>query len=115
MTSIIDIDSAGFQTEVLGSPGPVLVDYVREGCVWCDRLEPLVAAAAERHAGKLPVYRIDVGRYPDTAPGGGLRGTPTLAFFRNGKLVMSKTGMQAPAQLEVFLTHYLDPANTGLS
>ena len=94
---------------------PLLVEYMGADCVWCQRLEPVLTAAVERHAGRLRFVKIDVERYPEAKPTDTPRSIPTIALYRDGRLIMTKSGLIQRQQLDVFLNHWLDPSNEGLN
>jgi len=110
-----ELDAAGFADAIKAEGTPVLVEYVADHCIWCERLEPILTATVEKYQARLRIVKVNVQRYPQTAPAGGVRATPTLALYRGGRLIMSKSGMMQRAQLVSFLDHWLDPTNEGLS
>lgn len=112
--SLPEVDAEGLAA-ALASPVPlVLVDYVADHCIWCARLEPVLAAAARDYRNRVLMVKVHAERHPQTLPPGGLRATPTVALYRQGRFLISKSGMIQRAALAVFLDHWLDPANEGL-
>jgi len=111
---LAEVDTAGFRAALAGDK-PVLVDYVADHCVWCERIAPVLEAVLPEYRERLRAVKVNVQRHPDAAPPGGVRGTPTVALYRDGQLVMSKNGMMQRGQLVSFLDHWLDPANVGLA
>lgn len=112
--SLPSVDRAGLDAALADASRALLVEFMAPHCVWCQRLEPVLLAARAAFAERLQMLKVDVEQHPDARPEGVPRATPTLAVFRNGKLVMTKSGMLQRQQLDVFLNHWLDPANEGL-
>jgi len=88
-----------FQTEVLSSPIPVLVDFWAEWCAPCKIIAPAVAEIAETYAGKLKVGKLNVDDFGDVAQTYQVRGIPNLKIFKNGKIVEEIVGAVPKAEL----------------
>jgi thioredoxin 1 len=86
MKNVIEVDDRNFESEVLKSPLPVLLDFSAEWCAPCKRLEPIVEAIASEYDGKLRVAHLDVDRAQSTAIKYGIMSVPTLLFFKEGKV-----------------------------
>ncbi|HXH28712.1 MAG TPA: thioredoxin [Candidatus Polarisedimenticolia bacterium] len=86
MSAVVDVDDESFDSEVLNSNIPVLVDVSAEWCGPCKRLEPIVAEIASEYAGRLKVARLDVDRAQATAVRYGIMSVPTLLFFKKGQV-----------------------------
>lgn len=110
-----ELDAAGFAAALVDTPGLLLVEYYREPCIWCTRLEPVLLAARDDYRNQVRMVRVHAERHPQTLPEGGIRGTPTVALYRGGRLLMTRSGMIQRGALHAFLDHWLDPANEGLS
>lgn len=74
-----------FETEVLQSPIPVLVDFTATWCGPCKVLAPVVEKLAEELQGKVKVGKLDVDAAPQTASKFGIRGVPTCMAFNGGE------------------------------
>ncbi len=111
---VAEVDVAGLAEAFKLDVPLVLVDFVTDHCVWCERIEPVLASLIEAYRNRVHFVKINVERHPDAVPAGGIRATPTIALFRAGKLVMSRSGMMQRPALIAFLDHWLDPANEGL-
>lgn len=112
--ALAEVDAAGLAA-ALAAPGPLLlVDYVADHCVWCTRLEPVLLAVEPQFRNRVRMLKVNVSRHPDALPAQGLRGTPTVMLYREGRLLMARNGMMQRAALVAFLEHWLNPSNEGL-
>lgn len=110
-----EVDATALRAALADHSLPVLVEYMSADCVWCQRLEPVLLAAQLKFEGRLRMLKVDVERYPDAKPTDQPRAVPTIALYRDGRMIMTKSGMIQRQQLDVFLDHWLDPANEGLN
>ena len=97
-----EINDLNFDTEVLGSEQPYLLDFSAVWCAPCKAMQPLVESIAQEYEGKLRVGKIDIDNSPEVAMRFGVRGAPTVILFRNGKEAARKLGFtsrQALVQL----------------
>jgi len=80
-----DFDSANFESEVLKSQKPVLVDFWAEWCVPCKAVAPVIDQLATEYSGKMIFGKVDVERSPQIASRLGIRSIPTMIVFSNGE------------------------------
>ncbi len=90
--NILDVKDSNFDTEVLKSEVPVLVDFWAEWCGPCKMMAPTVDAIATEYAGKLKVAKLDVDENGGTAMRYNIRGIPTLLLFKGGRVVEQRVG-----------------------
>ncbi len=106
--SIIHVSDATFESEVLQSPTPVLVDYWAEWCGPCKMIAPILEDVAVEFQGKLKIAKLNVDENQATPPKYGIRGIPTLMLFKNGSVEATKVGALSKTQLAAFLNANLD-------
>lgn len=101
--SIKHVTDASFDSDVLKSDLPVLVDYWAAWCGPCKAIAPLLEEAAEQFKGRVIIAKVNVDENPDLAAQYGIRGIPTLMLFKNGEATQTKVGALNRAQLNTFL------------
>ncbi|RIE17620.1 thioredoxin [Candidatus Cryosericum septentrionale] len=84
--------TANFQTEVLSSSLPVLVDFWATWCAPCRMIAPVVSEIANEYAGKLKVARLNVDENQEISARYGIMSIPTLALFKGGVVVDQVVG-----------------------
>ncbi len=80
-----EITDTNFETDVLGSDKPVLVDFWAEWCGPCRMIAPTVEAIAEEYQEKVSVYKMNVDENMNVPQQFGIRGIPTLILFKGGQ------------------------------
>jgi thioredoxin 1 len=101
--AIVYVTDSSFDSEVLQSNTPVLVDYWAEWCGPCKMIGPILEDVAKDYAGKLKVAKLNIDENQDTPPKYGIRGIPTLMLFKNGTVEATKVGALSKTQLTAFL------------
>lgn len=103
MGSLQMVNDTNFQSEVLQSELPVLVDFYADWCGPCKMLAPVVEKVADKYAGKAKVVKINTDDSPRTAQNYQVRGIPTLLVFAGGQPVDRKVGFVNEGELTKFL------------
>ena len=103
MTDINHVSDESFESEVLNSDMPVLVDYWAEWCGPCKVIAPVLEEIAAEYEGKIKVCKLDIDANEDTPPKYSIRGIPTLMLFKNGNVEATKVGALNKSQLTAFL------------
>ncbi len=94
---------AAFDTEVLGSDTPVLVDFWAEWCGPCRMMTPTIDSIAADYQGKAKVGKLNVDDNGQTAMRYQIRGIPALLLFKGGKVVDQKVGAVGKPELQKML------------
>lgn len=101
MGAVIKITSENFESEVVKSAVPVLVDFWAEWCGPCRMVLPIVEEIAGELAGKAKVGKINVDESPELASQFDVASIPTLLIFKNGAVVDQMVGaLPKPKLLE---------------
>jgi thioredoxin 1 len=110
MSGIIKtVSDATFESDVLKSSGPVLVDYWAEWCGPCKMVAPILDEVSKDYAGKLTIAKLNVDENQTVPAKYGIRGIPTLMLFKDGAIVATKVGALSKSQL----TQFIDSALVG--
>ena len=99
MADVLAVSDDSFESEVLQSPTPVLVDFWAPWCAPCRAIAPVVEELAREYAGKLKVVKMNVDDNPRTPSQYGVRGIPTLLLVHGGQVKEQLIGAQPKAKL----------------
>jgi thioredoxin 1 len=100
---IKQVSDETFESDVLQSDTPVLVDYWAEWCGPCKMIAPVLEDMAKDYAGRLTVAKLDIDANPGVTSKYGIRGSPTLILFKGGQVQAQKVGALSKSQLTAFV------------
>ena len=99
----LTFNDATFDTDVLNSEAPVLVDFWAEWCGPCLMMAPTIDWIATEYAGKVKVGKLNVDDNGGTAMRYGIRGIPTLLLFKGGRVVEQRVGAVGKSEVQKML------------
>ena len=99
MSQSMEITSSNFQSEVVESEVPVLLDMWAAWCGPCRMVSPIVDELAGEYAGRIKVGKIDVDAEPAIAQAFGVASIPTIVLVKDGQVVAQAIGARPKAQL----------------
>ena len=104
---IVTINQDNWQSEVLESGTPVLVDFWAEWCGPCRAIAPVLDQLSEEKSGALKIAKVNVDEHQALAGEFGVRSIPTMLLFKDGSVLEQIVGLQSKAQLESKLESHL--------
>ncbi len=105
--STITVTDSSFETDVLNSTKPVIVDYWAEWCSPCRLVAPILEEIASEHADRLTVAKLNVDENPRSAAAAGVVSIPTLAVYQNGEVVKIIVGAKPKPALLADLADFI--------
>lgn len=100
---VINVNDINFDSEVLKSNIPVLVDFSATWCQPCKAIAPLVNQLAGEYEGRVKVTAVDIDESPATASKFQIRGVPTLLLIKDGKVVGQQVGAVPKAKIAALM------------
>lgn len=107
MSKITQITDAQFESEVLKSSQPVLVDFFATWCPPCQRLAGILEDLAGTYEGKVKFVKLNTDEEQQWAGKLGVRGLPTLAYYKDGEALKVEGGLQPPNHIKGLLDKML--------
>lgn len=98
--ALAHVNDTNFETDVLKSPIPVLVDFFATWCGPCKALVPVLDQLAAEYQGKAKVVKLDIDEAPGVASSFGIMAVPTLIVFKAGKVHQMLTGPRGRPPIE---------------
>ena len=99
----VNLTDENFDTEVLTSEKPTVVDFWAEWCGPCKTLAPVLDEIANEYDGRITIAKVNVDENLQIPPKYGIRGIPTMLLFKDGSVHATKVGALSKANLNVFL------------
>lgn len=113
--AVTTVTEANFNTEVLQSKLPVLVDFYATWCGPCRLYREVVDQIAQDYAGRLKVVRVDVDKNPQLASTYGVDELPTTLLIKNGKKFKKRIGALEKAEVKTEINQMIKPPEITLN
>ncbi|MDR0585273.1 MAG: thioredoxin [Treponema sp.] len=107
MSSGITITGGNFESEVLKSPVPVLIDFWASWCGPCKMIGPLIDQLAEEYAGRIKVGKVNVDEENELAERHGIVSIPTLILYKDGSVAGQKIGAAPRHDIEALFKNLI--------
>jgi thioredoxin 1 len=102
-SNIVILTKDNFDSEVLKSTTPVLVDFWAEWCGPCKMIAPILDELADEYTGKVSIGKVDIEQFQELASEYGVRAIPTLLLFHNGQVSEQIVGLRSKRDLKASL------------
>ncbi len=106
----VTLTEENFEREVLGSEGPVLVDFWADWCAPCHRIAPVLEELAGDFEGRATIGKVNVDEQTALAKRYGIRSIPALVFFHRGEVVDQSGGVRPKEALATWLGALVEAA-----
>ncbi len=107
MSDVIIVDDTNFESDVINSKLPVLVEFGAQWCGPCSRQLPILEKFAKDNLTKVKVVKIDIDECQALSSKYAIKSVPSLLLFDNGKNVGMKVGLLSISALEQFVSEKL--------
>jgi thioredoxin 1 len=104
---VIPVNDLNFDSEVLQSSVPVLIDFSATWCQPCRAIAPFVNQLAGEYEGRVKVTTVDIDESPNTAQKYRIRGVPTLVMVKDGQIVGQQVGAVPKAKIQQLMDQAL--------
>lgn len=101
--ALAHVNDQTFETQVLKSATPVLVDFFATWCGPCKQLTPILEQLATEYQGKVNIVKLDIDEAPGTASSFGIMAVPTMILFKGGREQRKFTGFKNRNEIETAL------------
>ena len=105
---MIKITKDNFETAVLKSTRPVIIDLWAEWCMPCKMIEPVLDEIANEYKKKIDVAKINVDEYPELATELSVMNIPALIFFKDGQEITRIIGVNTKEYIEKKIKDFFD-------
>jgi thioredoxin 1 len=105
--NVVELTDANWESEVINSSVPVLVDFWAPWCGPCRIIAPVVEKLASEFAGQIKVGKLNTDDNPGVSMRYGIRAIPTIMMFKNGEVVDTRVGVQPEDSLRKMIKNNL--------
>jgi thioredoxin 1 len=107
MSELHDVTDQSFETEVLRSDRPAVIDFWAEWCAPCRAISPIMTALAQEYGDRVKIVKMNIDENPGTPARYGVRAIPTILAFQNGQVVDQLQGKRPKADFEAMVEKLL--------
>jgi thioredoxin 1 len=107
-TNLYEINTGAFESEVVSSALPVVVDCFTKTCPPCKKMAPLFEKAASEYDGRIKFVKVNLKDSPEIGKRFKIIGVPTLLFFRDGEMITNVVGLVEEDKLKEKLESLLE-------
>ena len=100
MSDLLEVTDESFESEILNSDLPAMVDFWAEWCGPCKMVGPVVEELGAEYEGKIKVAKMDVDQNRQTPAKFGIRAIPTIILFKGGEVTQTIVGAQSKSYIE---------------
>ena len=104
----VKVSDDSFNTDVIESELPVLVDFWAEWCGPCKQIGPALEELSDEMEGRLKIAKVNIDDAPETPAKFHVRGVPTLMIFKEGRVVATKVGSMTKTKMAEWLDEHTD-------
>jgi len=104
MADVMDLTDANFETEVLQSDKPVVIDFWAEWCAPCRQIAPIIKELAGEYGDQVKIFKMNVDESPQTPGKYGVRAIPTVLAFQGGQVVEQLQGARPKSAFKEMLS-----------
>ena len=100
MANVQEVTDQTFESEVLQSDKPAIIDFWAEWCAPCRQIAPILSDLAAEYGDRVKIVKMDIDKSPQTPGQYGVRAIPTILAFRNGQVVEQLQGARPKADFQ---------------
>jgi thioredoxin 1 len=100
MADVMDVTDQTFDSEVLKSDKPAIIDFWAEWCAPCRQISPIIKELAAQYGDQVKIVKMDIDASPATPGKYGVRAIPTILAFKDGQVVQQIQGARPKGDFE---------------